>query len=177
MVLNHGNDIEDESDDRYKELTTGAGRGSLPTNTVNCLAKDKDGAIWVGTSEGVGVFYCPYNIFNGGCDAIKPYVEVDGYGAYLLETEVISDIAVDGANRKWIGTSNGVWLMSPDGTEPIAYFTTENSPLLSNNVLSIGIEDASGEVFIGTELGIVSYKGSATSVSYTHLTLPTTLVV
>ena len=58
--------------------------------------------------------------------------------------------------------------MSPDGTEPIAYFTTENSPLLSNNVLSIGIEDASGEVFIGTELGIVSYKGSATSGSFLH---------
>lgn len=168
LVLNHGDNIDDESDDQYKELTTGAGRGSLPTNTVNCLTKDKDGAIWVGTSEGVGVFYCPYNVFNGGCDAIKPYVEVDGYGAYLLETEVINVIAVDGANRKWIGTSNGVWLMSADGTAAVEYFTTENSPLLSNNVLSVGIDDESGEVFFGTELGIVSYKGTATAGSFLH---------
>lgn len=168
LVFNHGADIMDTSDDQYKHLKSGEGNGNLQTNGVNCFTKDQDGAIWVGTDEGVAVYYCPFAIFDGGCEAVRPFVEVDGFGAFLLESEVVRTITVDGANRKWIGTENGVWLMSPDGTDQIEYFNTSNSPLLSNTINDIEVNDKTGEVFIGTDMGIISYKSTATVGGKTH---------
>jgi len=78
-----------------------------------------------------------------------------------LGKEQINCIKVDAANRKWIGTPNGVWLVSEDGYTVIKNFTTVNSPLLSNNVMEIGIDESTGEVFFGTEKGIISYMGDA----------------
>jgi len=79
-----------------------------------------------------------------------------------LNDESINAIAVDGANRKWIGTaSSGLYLMSSDGKETIEHFTAENSPLLSNNVIAIATNDENGEVFIGTDGGLVSYQSDA----------------
>jgi len=90
-------------------------------------------------------------------------VEQDGHFQYLLETEVVTAIAVDGANRKWIGTQKaGVFLMSEDGTEQILHFDENSSPLLSNNITSIAINHETGEVFFGTDKGIISYKSTAT---------------
>ena len=88
---------------------------------------------------------------------------------YLLDTETIRSIAVDGANRKWVGTNGaGVFLLSPDGTDKIHHFTTENSPLFSDNIIDIAINELSGEVFIGTEKGIISYRSDATKGYDTH---------
>jgi len=93
---------------------------------------------------------------------LVPRNDGSGLADYLLETELINTIAVDGANRKWVGTERaGIFLFSEDGLEEIHHFTTENSPLLSNNITSIAINDV-GEVFIGTAKGIISYRGSAT---------------
>jgi hypothetical protein len=85
-----------------------------------------------------------------------------------LGTEVINDIAVDGANRKWIASNNGVWLIEEDGSKVIRHFSTSNSPLLSNTVKSIGINGKSGEVFFGTEKGIISYRSDATEADDVH---------
>ena len=72
-------------------------------------------------------------------------------------------MAVDGANRKWIGTEGGgLYLFSEDGTKQIYHFTTENSPLLSDNILALAIGPETGEVFIGTDQGLVSFRGTAT---------------
>jgi len=90
-------------------------------------------------------------------------IEQDGNAQFLLENERITVIAIDGANRKWLGTSSGgVFLMSEDGTEQILHFTEANSPLFSDEITAIGIDHLSGEVFIGTSKGIISYKGTAT---------------
>jgi hypothetical protein len=80
----------------------------------------------------------------------------------FLGGENITCITVDGANRKWIGTNNGVWLVSSDGYTVIQNFTTKNSPLLDNNIVSIGIDNEQGEVFFGTLKGIVSFMSDAT---------------
>ena len=127
------------------------------------MAEDLVGEIWVGTDEGIGVIYSPESVFTGGnYDVQRILVEWDGYVQYLLDTESISAIAIDGANRKWIGTSNaGVFLLSEDGTEQIHHFTAENSPLLSNSISSIKI-NSRGEVFFGTSNGIISYMSDAT---------------
>ena len=106
----------------------------------------------------------PENVFNGNdFDAQQILVEVDGYVEYLLANETVTAIAVDGANRKWLGTqSAGVFLVSPDGTEQIHHFTEENSPLFSNNITDIAINHQTGEVYIGTSKGLISFISDAT---------------
>jgi len=162
IVYNHGTDIDDDSDDQVTAMKVGIGLGDLPTNEVRAVAVDHDGEVWVGTAEGIVVFYCPGQVFFGGCDASRILVEQDGFLGFLLETEEVNTIVVDGANRKWIGTNNGVWLMSEDGTEQIHYFNEDNSPLLSNIVRSIAIDPATGLVNFGTDNGIIAFKGTAT---------------
>jgi hypothetical protein len=100
---------------------------------------------------------------NYGCEAQQIIVNTDGYNGYLLATENVKRIAVDGANRKWIATDNGVWLFSADGTELLLQFTFDNSPLTSNFVNALDIDKKTGEVYIGVENGIIIYKGDATT--------------
>jgi hypothetical protein len=145
-------------------LKSGEGYGNLPGTSVYSIAEDLEGEIWVGTDQGVAVFYSPEDILsNENSDAQQILVNFDGYTQYLLETEIVKAIAVDGANRKWFGTERaGVFLLSADGTEQIHHFTEDNSPLFSNNITSLAINDKSGEVFIGTAKGLISYKSDAT---------------
>jgi hypothetical protein len=87
---------------------------------------------------------------------------VDGFNGYLLETEDVRTIAVDGANRKWFGTSNGVFVQSPDGLTQVARYTNTNSPLFDNGITDIAVNEKTGEVWIGTEKGVLSLRGEAT---------------
>lgn len=162
VVYNHGEDIINTSDDFTRIMRKGAGSGNLQSNAVYSLAKDLDGDIWVGTDEGIAIFTCPGNVFFDGCDAIRPLVDQDGVLGYLLQTEFINSIAVDGANRKWVGTNNGAFLISESGEEQLQYFSKKNSPLFSDIVLSIEIDGKDGIVYFGTDKGIIAYKGDAT---------------
>lgn len=132
---------------------------------VFALAEDREGQMWVGTNTGLFVIDNPKTFFNNGVfKQIKvPRNDGTGLADYLLSGTYIKSIQVDGANRKWIGTNDdGIYLISADGLETIHHFTTENSPLPSNNIVSIAINDRSGEVFIGTDKGIASYMSDAT---------------
>jgi streptogramin lyase len=165
LVFNYNYTINNPNDDLVKKLDGSSGNGSIPGSHVFSIAEDLDGEIWIGTDEGVAVIYSPGNVFSGGdYDAQKILVEEGGYAQYLLESESVTAIAIDGANRKWFGTDRaGVFLMSDDGTEQLLHFTEDNSPLLSNSISSITINQESGEVFFGTSNGIISYKGTATA--------------
>lgn len=164
VVFNDGGTLGNINDDQSKKLTQGTGNGNLASSNVYSIAVDFDGEIWVGTDNGISVFYSPESVFTGGnFDSQQILVEQDGYVQYLLENEGVTAIKVDGANRKWIGTASaGVFLMSEDGTEEIYHFTKDNSPLFSNQITSLGVDHLSGEVFIGTDKGIISFKGTAT---------------
>jgi hypothetical protein len=116
----------------------------------------------LGTNKGVAVFYNTKDIFSNSAAEIPNVVE-GGFLRPLLANENINCITVDGANRKWIGTDNGVWLFNADGTQEINFFNQNNSPILSNKVISIAIAGETGEVFFGTANGIISYKGDATT--------------
>ena len=132
---------------------------------VFALAEDREGQIWVGTNTGLFVIDNPKTFFNNSVfKQIKvPRNDGTGLADYLLSGTYIKSIQVDGANRKWIGTNDdGVYLISADGLETIHHFTTDNSPLPSNSIVSIAINDRSGEVFIGTDKGIASYMSDAT---------------
>jgi hypothetical protein len=164
FVFNEHGTFTDDADDEYRLLGTAPGSGNLPSNSVNCITADIDGEVWVGTNEGIGVFYSPENIYSSdGVDAQQILLEQDGNIQVLLETEIVTAITVDGANRKWIGTSGaGAFLMSDDGTEQIHAFNSSNSPLISDNITDIAINHRTGEVLFGTDQGIISYFGSAT---------------
>ena len=150
----------------WRQLNTGKGSGNLPSMEVTAITEDKDGSIWIGTDNGIAIFQC--NNINETCDAYLPIVESNGFNGYLFQRETIHSISIDGANRKWIGTNNGAWLISKDGTEVLQHFTTENSPLPSNTVLSIGIEPTDGDVFFFTKNEIISYRGNATESATTQ---------
>jgi sugar lactone lactonase YvrE len=158
------NDMANPNDNQFRRLTDASGNGSLPDNFVRCIANDKDGALWIGTNKGVAVIYNPGSVFSStSFDAQKVIIQQDGYNQYLLESEYVTAIAIDGANRKWFGTySGGAFLMSADGTKQLLNFNTGNSPLASNTILSIAVDGVTGEVFFGTDKGIVSYRGDAT---------------
>jgi hypothetical protein len=163
-VFNENATLDNTTDDDYKKLTASIGQGGLPSTQVNTIAKDKEGEIWVGCDQGIFVFYSPGDVFgNSPTDAQQILVTQDSIANYLLESENVTSIAVDGANRKWIGTQKaGVFLMSADGTQEILHFNEENSPLFSNEIVSICINDLTGEVFFITGKGIISYRGEAT---------------
>lgn len=165
LVVDHKGTLLDTSDDEYKVLENVEGKGGLPVEWINCVEEDLDGEIWVGTLQGPAIFYSPEAIFNSDeFDAQQILIEQDGNIQILLETENITCIEIDGANRKWIGTQHsGTFLMSEDGVEQIQHFTANNSPLLSDNILDIAINHESGEVFFATERGIVSYRSDATN--------------
>jgi hypothetical protein len=150
----------------WRQLNTGKGSGNLPSMEATAITEDKDGSIWIGTNNGIAIFQCT-NI-NEACEAYLPIVESNGFNGYLFQKEDIHCISINGANQKWIGTSNGAWLINKDGTEVLQHFTTENSPLPDNTILSIGFETIDGDVFFFTKQEIVSYKGEATESSATQ---------
>jgi ligand-binding sensor domain-containing protein len=113
----------------------------------------------MGTDAGAAYVADTYDVFSNVEDVIKPIFE----NRYLLRSEKITAIAVDGGNRKWMGTERGVWLFSPTGEKLIYNFTADNSPLLSNVIRDIAINDQTGEVFFATDKGIVSFRSDATS--------------
>ena len=134
-------------------------------NDVYTMALDHDGTLWVGTSAGVAVYSNPEKVWKDAfMYASRPGIKKkDNLFHPLLETETITAIAIDGGNRKWFGTkSSGVYLISADGETEIEHFNTENSPLLNNEITDIAINQKTGEVFIGTINGLISYMGDAT---------------
>jgi hypothetical protein len=159
LVFNEGN-MDVNGDERCRIISQT--NSNLPSNLTNCVAVDLEGDVWVGTTQGVVIFECgdPFNAAQ--CVGSLRLVERNGFFARLLSTEDVLSIAVDGADRKWVGTRNGVYLLSPSGEEEVAYFNTDNSPLPDNLVGAIGVDGITGEVFFGTPRGIVSYRADAT---------------
>ena len=172
IVVPRGHDayVVDKTGDRKKRLlvtsyfNNGKEEKFVRMNDIYSIAEDSEGAIWIGTSVGVAVYSNPSRIWDtDNIYASQPSLDLnDGIYHPLLETETVTAIAVDGANRKWLGTKNsGVYLVSETGTEEILHFTTNNSPLFSDNITSIAINQKNGEVMIGTEKGLISYMGEA----------------
>ena len=146
----------------WKQLITAKSSGNLPSNTVLSVALDNIGSIWVGTDNGIGIFSCG-DISKEICDAYLPTIKnANGFVGLLLQRESVNCITVDGANRKWVGTENGAWLLSADGSSIIEHFTKNNSPLPNDTILQIIIEPKYGEVFFNTANEMVSYRGFAT---------------
>lgn len=126
------------------------------------MVEDKDGAVWLGTDQGIFKVEDPDRWFNKDFHVTQvkvPRNDGTNYADYLLSGVAVTAIAIDGANRKWIGTEgNGIYLFSPDGERMILHFTSADSPLLSDNIWSIACHPVSGQVMIATDSGLLSYE-------------------
>lgn len=161
LVFNENGTLDDDSDDIYRLINSS--NSSLPSNNVNAVAVDLDGDVWVGTSDGAVVFECGGSVFDEECKGSRRIVVVEGIPAFLLEGESVKCIAIDGANRKWFGSTNGVFVISADGNSFVANYKTENSPLLDNTVNSIAIDEQTGVAYMGTAKGLCAFRNEATS--------------
>lgn len=156
-----------ESTNTFKKMTFGTDLGNLPAPDVRALAVDTKNQLWIGTTKGLRVLY-NVNDFQTENQLTTENIVIleDGLAQELLYEQFITDIEVDGANNKWIATVDaGVFMLSPNGQETKYHFTTENSPLPSNVINDISINSSTGEVFMATAKGLISFKGIATSAS------------
>lgn len=153
-----------ESTNRFKKITFGPDKGNLPTTDARAVAVDNRNQLWIGTKKGLRVLSNIGAFQTDDQMTANPIIILeDGLAQELLYEQFITDIVVDGANNKWIGTADsGVFLVSPNGQETKYHFTINNSPLPSNTINDIDINSTTGEVFIATDKGLVSFKGTAT---------------
>ncbi|MFN8362011.1 MAG: two-component regulator propeller domain-containing protein [Candidatus Kapaibacterium sp.] len=144
VYFNEKSTFSDQSDDVWGRLTSS--NSSLSSNIINGLAIDKNGALWIATSEGVCVMYAPSGALRGTNPSVQKLS--------ALSTEVINDITVDALNQKWVATNTGVYILNEDGTAALGSISTKNSPLVSDQVRSLVLDDASGIAYLGTADGL-----------------------
>lgn len=165
IAFDNGDNIADKSDDKYKVFTTAVNYGNLPSNVVQAIAADIDNNIWIGTPEGMRILYNTDDIMDaspGDYDFQKLLIQYGANVEIVLGYTNITALQVDGGNRKWIGTSTaGVFLLSPDGMEVDKKFTTDNSPLLDNSILDIGLDRSTGITYFVTSKGLIAYRSDA----------------
>lgn len=167
LAVNHRGTMGDISDDIavvQMRPVDQDGKTFVPLHFV-CMAEDKRGHVWMGTSSGVISITDPSKALDGDfrINRIKvPRNDGSGLADYLLESDYISAIAVDNSNRKWIGTNgSGLYLVSEDGDEIISRFTADNSPLPGNVITSLRVDPESNSVFVGTRSGLYEYSSTS----------------
>ncbi len=150
----------------FKKIAEGPGSGNLPFNDVRALAFDNNNRLWIGTTQGLRVFFNVAGIFEDGAniDTNQIIILENGVPQELLFDQPITDIKVDGSNNKWVATAtSGVFYFSANGQETLLRFTKDNSPLPSNNVQDIAIDGQSGRVYFATVNGLVAFNGRSTA--------------
>ncbi len=169
QMIGSGLRVTNEATKQNRFFYSGKGSGNLIGSTVYTIIEDKDNLIWIGTDNGVSVIPTARDIFNvdasgfftNKIEAYQPFVRT----RRLLLQEVVTKIVVDGGNRKWIATQNGLNLFSPSADEQILNFTEENSPLPSKNITDLALDQTTGELFVLTQNGLLSYRSDATEAS------------
>lgn len=167
LVYDPGPSAQSISDDQTRLITST--ESELTTNTVLSVVVDLDGAVWVGTNEGPVIFDCGIDVFDASrCEGVRRRVLQDSIGAILLADQQINAMAVDGANRKWLGTRNGVFVQSPQGDDQIAHFTADNSPLPDDIITALTFDGDRGIMWIGTNKGVITYRTETTEGTVFH---------
>ena len=157
--------FNEKYNNRCISIKNGQDKGNLPTDDVRAVAVDNKNKLWIGTTSGLRILQSVDSFLNQNELTTNSIIILeDNLAQELLYNQFITDIVVDGANNKWIGTAGaGVFYISSDGQKTFNIFTKENSPLPNNTITDIDINILTGEVFIATESGMVSFKGTATN--------------
>lgn len=158
QIVYNGVLVTDDASSQSRLYTMGKNTGNLPSSRVNSLALDRDGTIWIGTSDGIAAVVPARDIFSRQVDAYTPF---NAQGRRVLLQETVNKIVVDGGNRKWIGTNNGLNLFVPTVDELTSSFTESNSPLPDNEITDLAMDIVSGEIFVLTPKGLLSYQSDA----------------
>lgn len=169
FILDYNGTAEDVSDDQSVFVEQFANQdGDKLEAFIYCAVEDSEGCVWLGTGNGMWLISNPEMLLMEGSKSVTitqvkvPRNDGTNYADYLLSGITVKAIAIDGANRKWVGTEkNGIYLLSADGIEEIHHFTTENSPLLSDEIQSIAVDNQTGLVYIGTPKGLIAYQSDA----------------
>lgn len=153
-----------ETTNTFKKMTFGVDAGNLPAADVRSVIIDTKNQLWIGTTKGLRVLSNVGSFQSDSQLKANPIIIMeDNLAQELMYEQFITSIAVDGSNNKWIGTADsGVFMVSPNGQETKYHFTINNSPMPSNMVNDIKINSVTGEVFIATNKGMISFKGVAT---------------
>ncbi|MEZ4699571.1 MAG: two-component regulator propeller domain-containing protein [Rhodothermales bacterium] len=167
VVVETGSTPADPTDDAFIFISEEGGSGQgLPSIGVNAIVEDRDGLVWIGTDEGLAY------VVNTGIVARDPNTtpiwpiradRKEGESQFLLFGLKVNDLAVDPANRLWVATDEGVWLIEEAGLgfQELAHYTTENSPLFSDVIVSVAVDERTGDVYIGTDAGLLSFRSDA----------------
>lgn len=150
----------------FQRITEGIGQGNLTSVNVRALALDANNRLWIGLTDGLRVLFNVSGFFDEGAniDAQEIVFLDDGVPQELLFGQSVTDIEIDGSNNKWLATSDsGVFLVNPTGQETLQRFTADNSPLPSNNVQDMAIDDVTGTVYFATTNGLVAFRGTSTA--------------
>ncbi len=166
VVYDPGEDVTTAADDRSRFISLS--NSEISTGQVLSVAVDLDGDVWVGTAEGPVVFECGAGVFEDGCIGDTRLVLQDSIPAILLATEQIRTIAVDGANRKWFGTRNGIFVQSPDGETQEARYTSDNSPLFDNTISDMHYDGVTGKMWVSTDQGLQAIRTTTTEGERRH---------
>lgn len=151
-----------EDQPRAVRLTSNQNQGNLPDEQLNVAIQDRRGEVWIGTARGVARFLFPERVIRGGAQdrqaSFLINADTSAASPFLLRDVHVTAMAVNAANQKWIGSlTDGIWLIDENGRNVIRHFTTENSPLFSNNITGIGVDDQNGQVYIATSEGMLTY--------------------
>lgn len=146
LIYYNDNDTpEDLTDDKTGVLTYSE-YDDLLSNEHASIEYDYNKILWVGTPGGlVAIANLNFLFYNS-----KPIIR----SVPILEGQPINDILIDPQNRKWLATTKGVWVIDENGNKVLAHITTENSPLSTNDVKAIELNETTGEIFLGTQNGL-----------------------
>jgi hypothetical protein len=156
----------DPATNQFANLIDDVGLGNLVNSYVTTLRLDLNGQLWIGSNQGLRVLFNPNSMFSENpSDARSIIIEdTNGIPRELLADEAVLDIEIDGNNNKWVATaSSGAFLFSPSGRETLFQFTTDNSPLPTNSVNDIAIDESTGKIYFATDKGIVAFQGERSS--------------
>ena len=152
--------------DQFSRLIDEVSEGNLINNYVSAVRIDQRNQLWIGSNLGLRVLSNANSLFSDEIQDARSIVieDTNGIPRELLQDEAVLDIEVDGNNNKWVATaSSGAFLFSPTGRETLFQFTTDNSPLPTNSVNDIAIDEETGKVYFATDKGIVAFQGERSS--------------
>lgn len=148
FYFNENKTFDNLADDKSGYLTEANG---LNSSTVLSIVIDKRGDVWAGTNLGINI------ITNNGTILSQSSPSFNISSVFSLRQQTINAIAVDALNQKWVGTNEGLFLVNSDGSFLIDSYNTKNSPLLSDIVRSIAIDEVTGTVYVGSDAGLTSF--------------------
>jgi len=165
MATNSGIFVFNPESGEERRLNSILGNGNLPSNQIKDLAMDLSGQLWIGTENGVAFFNRFQGVLSGeNVDASQPIFE----GFFLFDGIPVNHIAIDGGNRKWMSTRDGLWLFDENIERNIVHLRRTNSPIVNNNIQQMVVNPLNGELFLSSSTQFLSYRTDATRAGAVH---------